>query len=215
VVPARDEAPRIAAVVAGLRRSGLPVLVIDDGSADGTGDRARAAGAAVVRTGGLGKGGAILAGCRAAVAAGAVRIILLDGDGQHDPAEAWRLAAAARTGADLVIGVRSRDRGRQPFHRRWANRMGSLIVTVAAGRRTWDSQSGYRCADPRRILALGLRSRRYDLETEWCIRAGRRGWRLREVPVRTIYGDKPSGMHPLIDTGRFLRAILRGWARGG
>jgi hypothetical protein len=35
------------------------------------------------------------------------------------------------------------------------------------------------------------------------------------VPVRTIYGDKPSGMHPLIDTGRFLRAILRGWARGG
>ncbi len=191
------------------------MLVIDDGSSDDTGATARAAGATVLRTIGLGKGGAILAGCHAAIAAGAARVILLDGDGQHDPDEIWRLAAAAHAGADLVIGARSRDRGCQPFHRRSANRLGSLIVTLAAGRRTWDSQSGYRCADPRRILALGLRSRRYDLETEWCVRAGRQGWRLREVPVRTIYGDKPSGMHPLTDTGRFLRAILRGWARGG
>jgi glycosyltransferase involved in cell wall biosynthesis len=202
-------------VVAGLLRRGLPVLVIDDGSTDGTGTLAQVAGASVLRTPGLGKGGAILAGCRAAIAAGASRVILLDGDGQHDPDEAWRLAAAAARGADLVIGARTRDRGRQPFHRRGANRLGSLMVTLAAGRRTWDSQSGYRCADPRRILGLGLRSRRYDLETEWCVRAGRQGWRLREVPVRTIYGDKPSGMHPFIDTGRFLRAILRGWARGG
>jgi glycosyltransferase involved in cell wall biosynthesis len=219
VVPAWNEAGRIGAVVAGLRALGLPVLVIDDGSHDATAAEARTAGAAVLTQTNAGKGAAILAGCRRAVAEGFQRVLLADGDGQHAPHEARRLLAAlARTPPpDLVIGARRLDRARQPAVRRAANRLSSLIVTAAAGRRIWDSQSGYRLLDPRLLLRLPLRGRRYDLETEACILAARAGWRVHEVPVTAIYGGKRSGMHPLLDTLRFLRAVVRALAgvRGG
>ena len=207
VVPAYNEASRIAPVVAGLVEQGLPVLVVDDGSRDHTAQAARRAGAQVLRRANGGKGTAIIAGCRWAVQEGYRRVLLLDGDGQHDPREAQQLIAAARRGADLVIGKRVLDLGRQPLHRRGFNRLSSILVTLAAGRRVIDSQSGYRVCDPRLILSLPLAGRRYDLETEMCVLAARAGWRIREVPITVIYNDKVSGVHPLYDTLRFFRAV--------
>src|SRR5437867_8104869 len=87
VVPAHDEGPRIEAVIRTAMRH-VPVLVIDDGSADDTGDRARAAGATVLRQEpNQGKGAALRTGFRAALEDGVEAVITLDGDGQHDPAE--------------------------------------------------------------------------------------------------------------------------------
>jgi glycosyltransferase involved in cell wall biosynthesis len=87
LVPAHNEGPRIEAVVRTARRH-LPVLVVDDGSADDTGDRARTAGATVVRQEpNQGKGAALRAGFRAALEQRVEAVITLDGDGQHDPAE--------------------------------------------------------------------------------------------------------------------------------
>nr|MBA3936411.1 glycosyltransferase family 2 protein [Planctomycetota bacterium] len=154
-----------------------------------------------------GKGTAIIAGCRWAVQEGYQRVVLLDGDGQHDPREASQLIAAAHRGADLVIGKRILNLGRQPLYRRGFNRLSSILVTLAAGRRVVDSQSGYRVCDPRLILSLPLAGRRYDLETEMCVLAARAGWRIREVPITVIYNDKVSGVHPLYDTLRFFRAV--------
>ena len=88
VIPAYNEAPRIAAVVRGLIAIGLPVLVVDDGSRDHTARVAAAAGATVLRRDNGGKGTAIITGCRWAVAGGWRRVLLIDGDGQHDPREA-------------------------------------------------------------------------------------------------------------------------------
>ncbi len=212
IIPAFNEAPRIAAVVAGLRARALPVLVVDDGSRDATAAAAAAAGAQVLVQDNLGKGGAILAGCRWAVARGHTRVLLCDGDGQHDPASAWALIAAA-VRCDLVIGTRSIGCWRQPTHRRIANRIASLLVTFVGGQAIRDSQSGLRVCDPRQLLALRLACRRYDLESEWCVRAARAGQRIREVAVEVIYGDKRSGMHPVRDTGRFLAALAHGWIR--
>src|SRR4051812_35407291 len=106
VVPAYNEASRIGAVVRQLRAQGLAVLVVDDGSHDATAQVAGDAGADVLRRSNGGKGTAILAGCRWAVEHGYARVLLLDGDGQHDPREAPRLLRAALQGADLVIGRR-------------------------------------------------------------------------------------------------------------
>lgn len=213
VVPAYNEAGRIAPVVRDLIAQGLPVLVIDDGSRDDTARIAHEAGAEVVRRANGGKGTAIIAGCRRAVELGYRRVLLLDGDGQHDPAEAPRLIAAASRGADLVIGKRMLDLGRQPLHRRCFNRLSSLLVTLAAGQRIRDSQSGYRMCDPRLLLSLPLAGHKYDLETEMCILAARAGRRVVEVPIRVIYNDKVSGVHPLYDTLRFFRAVVMSLSR--
>jgi glycosyltransferase involved in cell wall biosynthesis len=207
VIPAYNEAPRIAAVVRGLLDQGLPVLVVDDGSRDHTARVAGAAGATVLRRDNGGKGTAIITGCRWATERGYHRVLLIDGDGQHDPREAPALIAAARAGADLVIGRRCVNIGRQPLYRRGFNRLSSLLVTLAAGRRVLDSQSGFRLCDPRLLLSLPLAGRRYDLETEVCILAARAGRRLVEVPISVIYNDKVSGVHPLYDTLRFFRAV--------
>ncbi|MBA2482230.1 MAG: glycosyltransferase family 2 protein [Planctomycetes bacterium] len=207
VVPAHNEAPRIAPVIAGLIEQGLPVLVIDDGSVDGTAGVAREAGAHVLRKANGGKGSAILAGCAWAIERGYAKVLLLDGDGQHDPRESAALVRASRR-AGLVIGKRVRGIHRQPRHRWASNRLSSLLVTLAAGKRVDDSQSGYRVCDPRMLLALPLRGRRYDLESEMCILAARAGVRVAEVPVTVIYNDKISGMHPLFDSLRFVRALV-------
>ncbi|MBA3699075.1 MAG: glycosyltransferase family 2 protein [Planctomycetes bacterium] len=213
VIPAYNEAERIAPVIRDLLAQGLPVLVIDDGSRDTTAEVAREAGADVVRRANGGKGTAIIAGCRRAVELGYQRVLLLDGDGQHDASEAPRLIAAACRGADLVIGKRMLNVGRQPLHRRCLNRLSSLLVTLAAGRRIRDSQSGYRVCDPRLLLSLPLAGHKYDLETEMCILTARAGRRVVEVPIRVIYNDKVSGVHPVYDTLRFFRAVAMSLSR--
>jgi glycosyltransferase involved in cell wall biosynthesis len=209
VVPAYNEGGRIAAVVEGLRRLPLPVLVVDDGSRDATASEAEAAGAAVFSQPNGGKGRAILSGCRWAVEHGYGGVLLLDGDGQHDPAEAVGLVRAWRRGADLVIGSRTIGIHRQPLHRKCLNRLSSLLVTLAAGQRVFDSQSGYRLCDPRLLLHLPFSGCRYDLETEMCVLASRGGHRLVETPITVIYNDKKSGVHPVYDTLRFFRAVYR------
>ncbi len=206
MIPARNESGRIAPVIDALRAEGLKVLVVEDGSTDGAGAVARARGATVLRQAGAGKGTAILAGCRWAVARGYRQVLLLDGDRQHDAREAVLLIAAAARGG-LVIGARLRDLTRQPLHRRAINRLSSLLVTLAAGRRVVDSQSGFRLCDPRLLLRLPVRGRHHDLESEVCVLAARAGLRIVEVPIRVIYHDKPSGVHWLIDGVRFLRAV--------
>jgi len=209
VIPAFNEGGRIAAVVRAVCALGLPVLVIDDGSRDHTGAEAAEAGAQVVRQVNGGKGHAMLTGCAWAVERGFAAVLLLDGDGQHDPAEAAGLIRCWRRGAALVIGKRVLGLGRQPLHRRCFNRLSSLLVSAAAGHRIIDSQSGFRVCDPRLLLRLPLAGRRYDLETEMCVLVGRARLRVVETPISVIYNDKRSGLHPLWDTLRFLRAVAR------
>ncbi len=214
VIPAFNEQNRIAPVIAGLRALGLPVLVVDDGSRDDTSAVARTAGAHVLRQANGGKGRAILSGSQWAVRHGYGGVLLLDGDGQHAPHEATRLIAAWRHGADLVIGSRTGCSRQQPLYRKCFNRLSSLLVTLAAGQRVVDSQSGFRCCDPRLLLRLPFSGCRYDLETEMCVLAARSGQHIVEIPITAIYNDKKSGVHPVYDTYRFFRAILRSVLKG-
>ena len=107
-MPARDEAPTVGTVVAGVRRTlGCHVLVVDDASTDGTADAARAAGASVLTLPlGLGAWGATQAGIRYAKRNGYAGVITLDADGQHLPESLpMLLAAQAQNGANVVIGT--------------------------------------------------------------------------------------------------------------
>jgi glycosyltransferase involved in cell wall biosynthesis len=156
-----------------------------------------------------GKGAALRRGYEAALAAGFERVVFLDADGQHDTGAIGAFLSAADGGADLVVGTRMGDVGRMPRIRLWTNRVTSRIVSWLAGARVTDSQCGFRLATAALLRGLDLECRRYDAESEMIIKAGRRGFRIAEVPVESRYGGERSSIRPLVDTGRFLRMVWR------
>ena len=219
VVPAHNEAPRIAAVVEGLIRLGLPVLVADDGSGDSTGDVAEAAGARLLRLEpNRGKGAALKAGFREAAgtvaggsapAGGWEAILTLDGDGQHDPAEVPAfLEAWGATGADLVVGAR--DYRSMPPIRWFTNSVSRLLFSWAMGEAIPDNQSGYRLHSPRLVdAALTSSEEGFAFEVEEIAICVGRGYKLAWVPIKTIYGTETSHIEPWTHFVSFIRVTRR------
>ena len=215
VIPAYNPGPEIVRVVTGAARElgNDHVLVVDDGATDRSGERARETGVQVItHPENRGKGAALRSGFAAALAAGAEWVFTLDADGQHDPAEMPAfLAAAAAGGADLWIGDRMRDTRDMPPLRRFANRSTSSIISWLAGQPISDSQSGYRLISARVLRSVDLRFDRFEAESEILIKASRAGFRIGSVPIRTIYGEERSTIHPARDTLRFLGLVWKLW----
>ena len=210
VIPALDAAPTIGAVVAGVRRA-LPrseVLVVDDGSTDGTGEAAQVAGARVLRFPvNRGKGAALRAAFALAAEEGNDAVLTIDADGQHDPSVAPALVAALAD-ADVVVGVRRREGTRMPLHRRVSNRASSWAISCCAGTALPDTQSGYRAIRSAVLRRVDPRGDRYEFETDFLIQAARAGFRIAGVPIPTIYGA-PSHFRPLHDAVRVVATIWR------
>jgi glycosyltransferase involved in cell wall biosynthesis len=213
VIPSKNLEATVGNVVRDVRALGLDVLVVNDGSTDGTSRAAREAGARVIdHPTNLGKGAALKSGFGHAVEHGYDAVVTLDGDAQHDTAEIPRfLDAVERTGADIVVGTRMHAVGAMPRIRIWTNRTTSRIVSRLAGQDIPDSQSGYRILRTRvlREITGSLVTSRYDTESEILIRAGRRGFRVASLPIQSIYGGTVSHIHPVVDTLRFVRLIAR------
>lgn len=201
VVPVFDEAATLGAVVAAARRH-APVLVVDDGSRDGSAEVARRAGAEVIRhPRRLGKGQALRTGVAAARARGASHVLTLDGDGQHDPADLGTVLAAARAeGRAVVVGGRGRDAARLPPDRRNAMRLAGFFVNWVGDLAVRDSQSGFRAYPIRLFDEVAPRRGGFVFETEVLLEAAARGWRVVEVPVRAIpHARRRSRFRPLRD----------------
>ena len=205
LIPGYEEGPRIAAVVDGARRF-LPVVVVDDGSTDDTAGQAESAGATVLRQRpNAGKGAAIRMGFRYALEHGAVAVVTLDADGQHDPAEIPTFLAAFEAGRpELVIG--RRDFGSMPPVRRLSNTLGGWLFSAAVGRRVADNQSGYRLIG-RRLMSALLDSdeQGFEFEVEMIARCIALGLPMTDVPIRTIYAGEPSHIRPWAHFTSFLR----------
>jgi glycosyltransferase involved in cell wall biosynthesis len=215
VIPAFEAEATLPAILRRLRDL-LPsatVIVVDDGSRDGTGATAAAHGAAVVRLpANQGKGRAIAGGVRAAVERGARAIVTMDADGQH-PAECVPalLEALAAGRADLVVGARRRGPGPMPWPRRVSNWLSSALVSRAIGVRVPDSQSGFRAFSRRVAETVRPAGARYDFETEFLFLAARAGFRIAAVPVPTVYAGAASHFRYGADTWRLSRVFLRHW----
>ena len=189
------------------------VLVVDDGSTDRTSDEARAAGVEVIKhEKNAGKGTAIKTGLRALLdRAGVEFILILDGDGQHLPAEIPNfLAGANATGAAMIVGNRMDDVRHMPFVRKCTNRYMSWTISRVIGQHVPDSQCGFRMFHrslATELLATGSTS--FDFETEMLALAARRGCRIGAAKVSTVYGDEVSKIHPVRDTLRFFKLLRR------
>ncbi len=179
VLPVLDEREAIGAVLAAMP-AGYRPIVVDNGSTDGSGDLARAAGATVVEEPQRGFGAA----CWAGLAAATDEVVcFMDADGSLDPAELPTVAGLVIDGtADLVLGARDAERGAWPPHARLANR----YLAREVGRRTGVALRDIgpmRAARREDLLALGLRDRRFGWPLEMVLLAGAAGWRIAEVDV--------------------------------
>jgi glycosyltransferase involved in cell wall biosynthesis len=189
VVPALDEAASISGVVQSLRGQPLlasgEVVVVDNGSTDGTGEKARRAGARVVREERRGYGYACLAGVRAAEEADV--IVLLDGDASDDPEDLPRvLGPVLRDEADLVVGSRAlgkRERGSMTWQQVFGNRLAASLMRVLYGMRVTD-MGPFRAIRRDLLLALDMQEMTYGWPVEMMVKSARAGYRYREAPVR-------------------------------
>jgi glycosyltransferase involved in cell wall biosynthesis len=212
VIPCFNEEASIGKVVADFRRA-LPsarVLVIDNFSTDGTGARAREAGAEVLQESRRGKGFALLRGFEAARAADL--FVMVDGDDTYPADEVGRLIAATRAGAEMVIATRlqSAELGALPMGHGFGNAVFVLLVRILFGLRTRDLFSGYRVITRRFLDLSPLLSQGFEVESELSLQALAKGFRVAEVPVpyRARGKEGSSKLHTLTDGYRILLAIL-------
>jgi glycosyltransferase involved in cell wall biosynthesis len=184
IIPAFNEAETIGDVIRGLRGVVDHILIVDDGSTDATADVARAAGAEVLaHATNRGKGEAIRSAIAHVRPRGFTHVLVLDGDMQYLPAEAPRLLeAAARTGADVVLGERRFHRDRMPAARYHANRIGSKALSWFVGSQLIDTQCGYRVFRLAALDGVTLRATGYDIETEMLVKLSRRKAEIATVP---------------------------------
>ena len=215
LIPAFNEEKHIAEVISGASRYVEKVIVVDDGSSDGTGERAISAGAeVVVHRKNLGKGAALKTGLTKAFDEGFDPVIIIDGDAQHDWNEIPLFLKSGREGgADIVVGNRMGNARGMPIVRRCINRLTSFLVSKLAKQHIPDSQSGYRLIWKRTFPSISFTAIRYDAEPEMLIEAARAGWKIGSVPIRTIYGTEKSTINPLRDTLKFIVLVIKYWLK--
>lgn len=225
VVPTYNEVENVPAVAAAVRAHGYRVLVVDDGSPDGTGavaDRLAADDPLVGVLHRPGKGGlgpAYAAGFDAALDAGAEILVEMDADLSHDPSDLPRLVAAVENGADLAIGSRYVPGGSTPdwpLVRRAVSRGGNLYARVLLGISTRDATAGFRAFRRAAIERLPYRTAEasgYGFQIEMVWAAEKAGLRVVEVPV--VFRDRVTGTSKM-SAGIALEAMLlvTRWAFG-
>jgi glycosyltransferase involved in cell wall biosynthesis len=215
IVPALNEEQSVAAVVEATRGASYDVCVVDDGSTDSTGVRAREAGATVLTVPlNLGVGGALRCGFRWALANGYDAVVQVDADGQHDPAEVAALLETMReTDADMVIGSRFAA-GAGAYEVRSARRfaMGLLARRVerTIGTKVADTTSGFRAI--RRPL-LDQFAASYPVEylgdtVEALIEAGRSGAKIVERPISASQRSHGSGSAGTLASIWYIARVL-------
>lgn len=210
ILPTYNEADNIAAIAAAagevLARAspeGFRILIVDDGSPDGTGaiaDRLAAEHAWVQvlhRTSKNGIGPAYLAGFRHALDHGAAYLFEMDSDFSHDPADLARLLAAVRSGADLALGSRYVPGGGTAdwgLLRRFVSEGGSTYARLVLGLHVRDLTGGFKCFRREVLSAIhfpSVRSHGYAFQVELTYRAVRSGFRVVEVPI--VFRDRTLG----------------------
>jgi hypothetical protein len=219
-IPAFEEERTIRALAQSALKLCARVIVVDDGSSDATAARLHGLPLTLIRHPvNQGKAASLRSAFAFALTRGANCVITLDGDGQHDPADASGLLDAWWRHPDrLVIGSRLHDRSQFPPARYFANRFACFWISWAAGHPIADSQSGFRVY-PKAVMELALgqrvRAQRFTFESEILIEAAACGHQSLAVAIPGRYpaNARHSHFRPVMDiahivvmvAGRLLR----------
>lgn len=212
MIPAYQAAATVGGVVA-RTLGGSPtarVIVVDDGSTDGTGDAGRGQGAFVLTLPrNRGKGAALRAGVARACTEGADVIVTLDADGQHPPEQIPALLAPILSGtADLTLGARRRA-APMPLARRCTNWVSARLASRIGGQAVSDAQTGFRAFTRGVALRVVPTEERYAFEAAFLLDALAGGVRVASVTIPTVYEGARSHFRPWSDTWRMACVFAR------
>jgi glycosyltransferase involved in cell wall biosynthesis len=206
IADARRALPEVCADPHGL-------VVIDDGSRDGTGTLAARAGAHVVGHGkNRGKGAALATGLGTAQALGFEVALSMDADGQHPGDSARTVLYASDDANALVLGIRDLARDGAPKASQFSNGVSNFFLSQFSGKRLADTQCGLRRYPIRATLALGARADGYDFEAEVILRAIAHGVPVIEVPIPVFYPppkERISHFDSVRDPARIVLTVVR------
>ncbi len=211
VIPAYQAAATIRDIITRTQAT-LPsaqIIVVDDGSTDGTGDAGRATRTTLItHPRNRGKGAALRTGIREATARSASVVVTIDADAQHPPEEIPRLLQPILEGrSDLVLGARKRDQA-MPISRRFTNWLSATLASRIGGQPVRDAQTGFRAFTREVAERVQPAGNRYEYEANFLLDALRAGFRVVSVDVPTIYGAR-SHFRAWGDTWRMARAFAR------
>ncbi len=192
VIPAYNEEPCVGEVVRRVRERFPNVVVVDDGSADQTGEAARRAGATVLtHIINRGQGAALKTGIDYALICGADLIVTFDSDGQHRLEDVDRLMAPVLAGhCDVALGSRFlQDESNVPFMRRLTLKLGVLFTRFVSGIRVTDTHNGFRALSRKAAEQIQIRQDRMAHASEILDEISRLKLRFQEVPTTIVYTD--------------------------
>lgn len=210
IIPAYNVADTIGDVVKGAFQHVRTVMVADDGSGDGTGENALAAGAKVIfMDRNRGKGHALKVLFKEAAKQGCTVVISMDGDGQHNPDEIPGLIHAhQKNPGSIIVGSRMHSRENIPRARYNSMHVARFFISLAANQFIEDTQCGYRVYPLALIQRMALTQEKYVTESEILIKAGDMGAAIDFVRIGAIYGEIHSHFRPVLDVTAITAYII-------
>jgi len=215
LLPAYNEANAIGDIISKSRVFIESIVVVDDGSSDKTARIAENLSVVVLKhKSNLGKGMALRTGFEYALEQGYELVFTMDADGQHEPADIPRFLEKLRQkDPDILVGARIIERWKMPLHRKLNNKLISTVGSWLCGQKVVDFQSGFRLIKSEVLRTVTLETSRYETESELLIKAGRLGFRIDSLPIRTIYGSEVSNIKPLREILLFTRMLCKSLTR--
>jgi glycosyltransferase involved in cell wall biosynthesis len=209
VIPVFNEAAALGDLLGKIRALSLPraeIIVIDDGSADNSGEVALGAGASVIRHPyNIGNGAAVKSGIRAARGR---LIVLMDGDGQHRPEDIPKLLAET-SNYHMVVGARAKG-SKLRYHRYAANQVYNLFASYVTSFKVQDLTSGFRILSRRDAHRfIDLLPNTFSYPTTLTLAFLRSGFTVKYVPIQTLYRAGQSKISLVTDGIRFLLIITK------
>lgn len=212
IMPVHNEARTIKGLLEQIKKEvGCDVAVIDDGSLDGSGEKARQFGAHVITNKmKSGKGFSLREGFKYALANGYQGVITMDGDGQHLPQDLKCFFNYPKiNNSCIIVGNRMHDTAKMPLVRRWTNRFMSSIISLAARQTITDTQCGLRFIGSEVLNRVQLKCSGFEIESEILMKASKKGFLIYTVDIHTVYQDEVSKINPLRDTLRFFTYFFK------
>lgn len=217
IIPTYNNAATLSNVIEKVLDAGYPVIVVNDGSTDGTAEILESFGDRIVKVSyrrNRGKGYAISKGLREALRLGYTHAVTIDSDGQHNPADIARLIEISKKEPEaIIVGDRLIESGAQNGGSKFANKFANFWFKVQTGRSGVDTQSGFRLYPLKKVASIRVVGRRYEGELELLVKAS---WRLVDIKscaIKAYYPPKEqrvSHFRPFQDFSRIsvLNTIL-------
>lgn len=218
LIPAYNEERQIGKVIKNCIKYRLDIIVVDDGSIDKTTqiiEKIKALGHCQLiflrHEKNQGKGAALQTGFKYVLEKKYQGVITIDADAQHETEEINDfLALIEKEAPDLIIGNRLEDHQGMPFIRLLTNRFTSWTISLLAGQKIADTQSGFRYLSYRLLKNVELRTKNFDTESEIILKAAWLGLKIKNIPISTIYHqDAVSQVNPFLDAVKFFKLISK------